>query len=1042
MGELGQIIHSLGDTFITYLKPEAFINWFTSLHSGVPCDKLENVLKLIGEDETAINEFTRILSSVTTNEELQHNVLLEANKDTRFEGFYLKYIPFIINGRLTAGLNLDDYNHIAKMLHKEKLILDKNLKICCSQQSESDFKRELFKSIKRKKPHWPFVFIEIIKQKRSDIFKRCRFEIENILNEDRAEENLYGDYNMPESASYISYSSNSTSLDSDDFSLSSNFDYDLDESSNISEEGFHIHASSQLKASVNFEQIINSGALSEDAITQETQRKVQDWKLKEESQFSDEDRSNSDDSDSSDSDDSAQETLPLNLRGYQEELAEKALESYNTIICAPTGSGKTKVAMHIILSHLQTNNDKRKKKVVFLAKTVPLVIQQFSCIKKHLPEPFQSRFLIGGGEDSTNLHLILPDIDIVVMTPKILENHLKKKHVFLHQFTMLIFDECHHTCRGEPYNNLMLKYIKIKHSTGVFRSLPQVIGLTASIGIGKADTDELAVKSIMEICGNLDAVHVAIVQKEKNKEELEKLVPTPHEMLFRLIDHDLDVFVLQVISFFFDLEMKLSEYCKKAGSKWLDKHMEKLNSTLKRSSQHYGQWAVTIRNIAKLLPRTHNEEKHLIVRYIIVIAEFLIAYNNALEVHSLIHLKNAMEYLEKRLEKYKKNEKPTSVEKHCLKSFESLKSMVRNQPNEENLNLINLKKALVDCMTEESRGIIFVRTRALAYALKKWLNEQKELHAYKAMVFTGSSAPPDKGGMSQITQKNIIEKFKKGDIRLLVATSVAEEGLDIPECNVVIKYNHIGNEVTTIQIRGRCRKAGGVSILLATNTIYDKEILNQKKTELMKLAIELVALKDVVTMHEKNLEYQKSILAEELKKKETKNQKREVKTKHFEMTCHLCGKLRISSDMIRTINGSHRVIIDRDIWNVVKIRGTDGTKTFGNTQKIGAVHCMSDPENETFCFNKLGSLMIYHGACFVALGIENFSVEAEDKIAFFQKWKAMPYFIQELSEEDLKQYCPAKKIDTDNDETEEDSVDNDNSQGEKPQWEEELKIEK
>lgn len=57
---------------------------------------------------------------------------------------------------------------------------------------------------------------------------------------------------------------------------------------------------------MNFEQIINSGALSEDAITQETQQKVQDLKFKEESQFSDEDRSNSDDSDSSNSDDSAQ----------------------------------------------------------------------------------------------------------------------------------------------------------------------------------------------------------------------------------------------------------------------------------------------------------------------------------------------------------------------------------------------------------------------------------------------------------------------------------------------------------------------------------------------------------------------------------------------------------------------------------------------------------------------------------------------------------------------------------------------------------------
>lgn len=57
-------------------------------------------------------------------------------------------------------------------------------------------------------------------------------------------------------------------------------------------------------------------------------------------------------------------------------------------------------------------------------------------------------------------------------------------------------------------------------------------------------------------------------------------------------------------------------------------------------------------------------------------------------------------------------------------------------------------------------------------------------------------------GTSQARQESIIQQFRSGDVRVIVATSVAEEGIDIPECNLVIKYNHVGNEVSTVQARG------------------------------------------------------------------------------------------------------------------------------------------------------------------------------------------------------------------------------------------------
>ena len=57
-------------------------------------------------------------------------------------------------------------------------------------------------------------------------------------------------------------------------------------------------------------------------------------------------------------------------------------------------------------------------------------------------------------------------------------------------------------------------------------------------------------------------------------------------------------------------------------------------------------------------------------------------------------------------------------------------------------------------------------------------------------------------GMEQREQDDVLRYFREGHHKIIVATSVAEEGLDIQACNFVIRYEHVTNETAHIQARG------------------------------------------------------------------------------------------------------------------------------------------------------------------------------------------------------------------------------------------------
>lgn len=466
-------------------------------------------------------------------------------------------------------------------------------------------------------------------------------------------------------------------------------------------------------------------------------------------------------------------------RLYQQTLLGTAAQ-FNTLVVLPTGLGKTAVAFLLAAQRLLQYP---QSKILLLAPTKPLCEQHQQTFRKHLDIPEEKIVLFTGEISPEKRAALWKDATIVISTPQGLENDTINKRVNLKEVSLLCLDECHHATGEYSYVWLADQYEKLS-------SFPRILALTASPGSD--------MESIQEVCKNLKIERVE-VRTEKDADVkpyvqyLKKnwiLVEFPQE--FRKIQ-------------------LLLKNCKKAKLMEIERFGYCRSSELTK-----GEMLGLQQELQQKIAQGFRDME--LLRSVSLLAEAM-KVEHGLELLETQGIKQLSEYL-KKIREESLNSTVKAVKNLVIDpSFKSAAYLTEDLLSKgvQHPKLPKLKELVTEEMQRnpEAKLIIFTQYRDSAEEVTKELTTlQVSNH-----IFVGQAKK--KGlGFSQKQQKEILEKFRAGEFKVLVATSVAEEGLDIPKVDKVIFFEPVPSAIRSIQRRGRTGRLeeGEVTLLITQGT--------------------------------------------------------------------------------------------------------------------------------------------------------------------------------------------------------------------------------
>ena len=606
------------------------------------------------------------------------------------------------------------------------------------------------------------------------------------------------------------------------------------------------------------------------------------------------------------------------LRPYQEELAELGISGHNYVVCAPTGSGKTAVAAAVIASHLKKTEGKGK--VVFIVSRVPLARQQSDHLKSYLPN-LSTAIDYTHGTREVALKAILQTSEIVVCTHGTFYNDLKRNNVKMSDISLLVLDECHNARRASIYAQIMHEYLSAKLSRN--ENVPQVVGLTATPGAGRSKETALSdvQAHLIDLCALLDASRGYCIV-EKHKQNLDDTVFSASIEVCPTSGRDsTDFFLTEATTFMEEIEKDLD--VQPPGA---------------RDDISYLQWIEKLRN--QLFANSDSRDTEDFQKTSLSL-DFLEAYSSALAIYKDLAAPQALDNLVESLYQY--DDPESLVTKHSqrlMKRHSRIQASLRQLAieNSESEHLQKLEELLLLHFTYKpnSKAIIFAQTKYHAVCLSKWIGNTFKFHNFagqpmiRADYCIGHRGEDndDRFGMTGRQQTNALEKFRNYKLNVLVATSVLEEGLDVPECNLIIRFLYVKDEISRKQTGGRGRSKGSkhYAVLEGGSKAEQREKLNQFKDQLVESALELMRNKSVEELDFEIKTRQRQILTAVEEERLRKLNQKVYTPEQVTLYCRGCGAFVCKGQDLRVIENSHHAVLDRSIWKrvVVKIHEAKG----------------------------------------------------------------------------------------------------------------------
>lgn len=500
----------------------------------------------------------------------------------------------------------------------------------------------------------------------------------------------------------------------------------------------------------------------------------------------------------------------IELRSYQKNIADSA-QRRNTMVILPTALGKTVISLLVCADMLYNYRDKR---ILVMAPTRPLVSQH----RKY----FSSVLKISEENIASVTGKILPyarravwdrtDIRLMFATPEVVKNDLEEGRLNLKDFGLLVFDEAHRAMKEYAYTSIAKEYINQS-------SCPYILAMTASPGAER--------KRIQEVCNNLFIEHIEYKSEDDpDVKPYVNAIDVKWEWLNLPEEYRYIVSILRSM-----LEEKIRWLTRNGllmkAIKWIfKKDLIELGEALRYKLELTMEEQRGPLYIAML-----NQSSALTLMYCLELIESQGSYslkafldridedeNNAhtflLKDPRMMEIKTLVEGIVK--------EHPKIL--HLLQLIKDHHHHHHHQLSSINdvRNIPNLK----------SKILVFTQYRDTA----RHIVEVLEKNDIKTSRFVGQAKRIGDEGMKQDEQAAVLESFRNSDFDVLVATSIAEEGLDIPEVDLVIFYEPISSEIRYIQRRGRAgRKSSGSVIILATKDTIDMRYLYASKMRVEKM---------------------------------------------------------------------------------------------------------------------------------------------------------------------------------------------------------------